>query len=236
MTVVEKILQLSRQLYPTGRAFKMPFGGDFERLNKALAASESRAYSDALSILNSALPDNDAFTGEDATDWEKRLRLISNPAVPLADRKLALQRKMAHPGKIPARGNYRYVEGQLQAAGFAGVYVFENIFPDGGGGFMTRTPVSFTGGNGFVDAQYGDFQYGDFQYGKYWSNIVANHIEENLDNNFNIGMNLRSTFFIGGTPVGTYANVPASRKEEFRQLILRTKHTQEIAFLFINYV
>jgi len=235
MTLQETILKLTKQLYPTGRAFKMPAGSFFEKLHKALAVSEASAFSAAKSILDSAIPDNTNFTEQDATDWERRLGMVSNPVVALSDRKLAIQRKLNHPGTIPARQNYRYLEGQLQAAGFD-VYVYENRFDDGMGGLITKTPGELTGGGGVGTAQFGDFQFGDFQLGNVFDNIIVNYINEGVDNNFSIGNNLRSTFFIGGNPIGSYAGVDADRKDEFRQLILRIKPVQTVGFLFINYV
>jgi hypothetical protein len=233
MTVVDKILKLTKSLYPTGRAFKMPVGGDLEKLHQGLSLSEARAYGDALSILNSALPDNSDFTAEDATDWERRLGLITNEAVSLSDRKLAIIRKMNHPGNIPARQNYRYLEGQLHAAGF-NVYVFENRFSDGMGGYETEDPLVI-GGIG-TNNQHGDNQHGDNQHGPSFLNLVANSIEEEPDTFFNVGSNLRSTFFVGGTPIGTYADVDLERKAEFRQLILKIKPVQTVGFLFVNYI
>jgi hypothetical protein len=235
MALTDTILQLTKQLYPKGRAFKMPFASDFEKLHKGLAASEARAYGDALSILNSAIPDNTSFTVDDATDWERRLGLVSNPAVSLANRKLAISRKMRYPGDTPNRANYRYLEGELQSVGF-NVYVFENRFPDGFGGYITQSPGDLSGGAGVLGAQHGDFQHGDFQHGGVFGDVVVNYIDENVDNDFNVGDNVRSSFFIGANPVGTFANVDAARKDEFRQMILRIKPVQTVAFLFINYV
>ncbi len=234
MTIEEKILKLSKQLLPSGRAFKVPIGGDFEKLLKGLAASEARAWDDALSTLDSALPDNDNFTEDDATSWERRLGLITNELVPLADRKLAIIRKMNHPGTIPARSNYRFLEKSLQDAGFD-VYVYENRFDDGMGGYITRTPEDVTGSIGPI-VQHGDIQHGDAQHGTTLWDLCVNYIDESVDAVFNIGTDLRSTFFIGGPYVGDFANVDENRKEEFRQLILRTKPVQNVAYLFINYV
>lgn len=212
----------------------MPNNGWMQGLFTALSLSENAAYQDALAVLHAILPDNDNFTADDATDWERRLGLITNSAVPLADRKLAIQRKMNHPGDIKARQHYLYVQGQLQAAGFD-VYVFENRFDDGMGGLETRSPFDIVGG-GTTEVQHGDIQHGDAQHGGAFSNIVANYIDETQDSLFYISPNLRSTFFIGGTPIGTYANVPVARKDEFRQLILKLKPAQTVAYLFINYI
>jgi hypothetical protein len=232
MAIVDQILALTKQLLPTGRAFRVPYNGYFEKLLNGLHASEARAYQDALSILDSALPDNDNFSTDDAAQWEKRLGLITNTAVDLADRKLAIKRKMAHPGLIPARQNYLYVQGQLQAAGF-NVYVYENIFP-GYFGNVTKTMDEWKVPSEF---QYGQIRYGQQNYGPdYTQTLVANNIDEALDASFDVGATLRSTFFIGGSPEGTKADVPLIRKDEFRQLILKLKPTQMVAYLLIEYV
>jgi len=234
MSFQDRILKLSRQLYPTGRAFRMRENGILYRLHRALALSEGRAYGDMISTLDSILPDNDNFTADDATAWERRLGLITNGSVPLADRKLAIIRKMNHPGNIPARENYRFLQKQLRDAGFD-VYVYENRFAYGGGGYFTQNPLDLSGGLGIIGSQHGDFQHGDQQHGGYFGNLVVNYLDEVLDSSFNVGPNLKSTFFVAG-PYLSFADVDINRKLEFRQIILRTKPVQTIGYLFINYV
>lgn len=124
----ERILNLSKRLFPRGRAFRIPFGSTIEKVMKGLAESENTAFSSAISLLDSILPDNDNFSIEDAENWERRLGLISNSFVSLVDRKAAIQRKMNHPGTIKARQHYLYMERELRAANFD-VYVVENRFP-----------------------------------------------------------------------------------------------------------
>lgn len=235
-SISEQIYNLTKQLYPTGRAWKIPDFSDFAKLHLGLQVSENKAYNDAVAILNSILPDNDNFTEDDATDWERRLGLIYSPLVPLATRKLAIIRKLNQPGAAPAKSNWRYLQEQLQAAGF-NVYVYENIF-DGYpyGTRITMTPMALSGDSSFfAKNRYGQRNYGQINYGGRYANFVANHIDEVRDWEFNIGANLRSTFFIGGSPLGTFANVDALRKDEFRQLILTLKPVQTVAFLFIHY-
>lgn len=235
MATLDKIKALTKQLFPTGRAFWVPVGGVFEKLLNGLQASEARAYDDAVSILNSAIPDNDSFSTDDATAWEKRLGMITNPSVQLSDRKQAIQRKMAHPGLIPARQNYLYLQGQLQAAGFD-VYVYENRFPDYFAGYVTKTPAEFSVlPYPLTQSQHGQFQHGQRNHGANFSNRVINHIDEDLDRNFNTGPTYRSTFFIGGPTAGSWAVVDANRKDEFRQTILKIKPVQEIAYLLIAF-
>jgi hypothetical protein len=229
---VDRIMYLTNSLYPTGRAFKNVVGGWREALHKGLSKSEDRAYNDALSLFDSTIPDNDDFTADDATAWESRLGIVTSNT-DLETRKMAIRQKMAFPSQAKARGNYRFVEKQLRDAGFD-VYVHENRFDDGMGGYVTNDPITLSGFSS--ENQYGDAEYGESDYGPYFSNIVANFLDEDKDNNFNIGGNLRSTFFIGANPIGTSADIPLERKTEFRQMILRLKPVQTVAFLFINYV
>lgn len=261
MTTEEKIEKASAQLYPTGRVFKNI--GWRKKLHTALAVSEATAFDAAVSTLNTILPDNDDFTAQDCTDWERRLGMITNLSTSLADRKSAILLKMNYPGTLRARQNYRYVEAQLQAAGF-NVYVHENRFSIGGGNYETMSPVEVVGDTYGSDSQFGSGQFGDFQFGSGYDTAfsllmqriqfgdwqfggsqfawrykkeyyVANHMNETLDEIFHIGSNLRSTFFIGDAYLGEFADVPAARKDEFRQLILKLKPAQTVAFLFINY-
>lgn len=232
MDFKQRILNLTKSLYPRGRAFRIPFGSFIERLTKALAISEDVAYNEALDTFNSILPDNINFTEEDAEKWERRLGLITNSLTSLADRKLALLRKINHPGTIVARQHFLYLQGQLQNAGFD-VFVHENKFPDGGGGFETKTPNELIGISG--DAVHSPLiQHGQIQHGSSFSDKIANSIDAAIDALFDIGNNFRSTFFIGGVAPGDFATIPGSREKEFRQLVLRIKPVQTIAFLFID--
>jgi hypothetical protein len=259
-TIVGKIIKLTKQLYPTGRAFKIPEGGWYYRLHVGLAQSEARAYAAVTGVLDGILPDNPRFTADDASAWERRLGLIDGTGVSLEDRKAAIRRKMNHPGPIAARGNWMYVEAQLQLAGFQ-VWVHENRFSDGAGGWVTVGPW-----NALVDVDYGqlgEYELGEFELGSdesYYSEFfncaelgemelgemelgscnynqkVVNSIDAEVDAGFYVPTNnLKATFYIGGQVFGTFADVPASREIEFRQLILKLKQTQNVAFLLVNY-
>ncbi len=208
-------------------------GSYHETLHNGLLVSEEQAYIDALAIFNSLLPDNNNFTADDAEDWERRLGMITNPLVSLTDRKAAILRKLRAPYTNKGRGHYLNLERELQTAGF-NVFVFENIFYNYPYIPNTINPALLNP-NILSFLQYNDFQYGDQQYGGYLNNICVNHIDEARDIIFNIGQNLRATFFIGANPVGTYADVPLIRKAEFRQTILKIKQTQDVGILFINY-
>ena len=222
------LLRLTKRLYPTGRAWKLNRDSIFERVEKALIVSQQEAYEAATSgILDTILPDNDNFTEDDAADWERRLAIRSSPGTTLEDRKLAIARKYASPGNIPARQHFLYLQGQLQNAGF-NVFVHEN--KDGSGNVI---PIEAVIGN-----QYGTFQYGQVQYGPNLENLdlVANFIDTERDNQFVLPEDLRQTFFIGGEILGSVASIPSARREEFRQLILSIKPLQTVGILLINYV
>jgi len=49
------------------------------------------------------------------------------------------------------------------------------------------------------------------------------------------GVFLTRILFVGGVTVGSFANVPLARKNEFRQLILKSKPLHAVGYLFINY-
>lgn len=215
----------------------MPLAGFLESLHIGLGKSEERLIDDALSILSDILPDNANFTTDDASDWERRLGLITNTLVSLEDRKLAIQRKLNFPGEIRARQSWQFLQSQLQDAGF-NVFVFENRFPNYPDGYITKTPFEVSGDPGiFSTVRHGQRRHGEIRHGAVnWKNKVVNYIDENLDLSFQIGSDYRSTFFVGGNPVGAYADVHIERKDEFRQLILKIKPVQTVGFLFINYV
>jgi uncharacterized protein YmfQ (DUF2313 family) len=235
MTIKDRILKLTKQLYPTGRAFKFPVDGTTEAFHKGLAVSEAQFYDDAKSLLYSLLADNANFTTDDASDWERRLGLIDGTGNTLNDRMAAIRRKLAAPGINPAKQHYLWIEKQLQDAAF-NVYVYENRFPSGGG-YITQDPVTVCGSTSILTTfQCGDGQHGDKQHGGGLNNKVVNYLDKDLDFVFNEGALFKHTFFIGGSPIGTFANVPALRETEFRQLILKLKPAHTVAYLFINFV
>lgn len=235
MTVLATILKLTRQLYPKGEAFNMPVGGWLEALHKGLALSEAQLHQDTLAVLNSLLPDNANFTAEDATLWEQRLGIINNPNTLLADRKKAIARKMGAPGPIPAQQNWRYVQLQLQRAGFD-VYVYENRFLNAVSGLYESKPPNVVFGTAATsNVQFGNTQFGQNQFGGTWRDKIVNSLDPEVDRTFVVTSNFNSTFFISGSTVTTPAVVPLVRQTEFRQLVLRLKPAQMVAFPNIIY-
>ena len=218
-----KILQLTRQLYPRGRAFKMAVDSYLESFHKGIAESEKRFYNDSISILDTIIPDNDNFTEEDARDWEIRLGLIVNDSLDLESRKLAIKQKLNYPGTTSGRQSAAFLQKVLNDAGFD-VYVHENN--------PTQDPDFWTDWE-FDEIEFGEYEmHGKIQEGK----IIANHINEAQDSLFAVGSNLKFTFFIGGENIGDIADVDILRKDEFRQLILKVKPAHTVGLLYINYV
>jgi hypothetical protein len=227
MTVREKILKITRLFYPTGRAWKMPFDGVFEAVHIGLSFSEAQAYSDLTAILDSILPDNDNFTEDDATDWERRVALINNVDLTLEERKQVILAKLQFPGNIPARQSITWITRQLQAQGFD-VTAYENL--------SGLSPLDVSGEPSVLSyIQHGDVQHGDQMHGGYYNNKVVNSIYPEKDFYFNEGGSYRASFFIGGPTLGSFASVPEIREVEFRQAILRVKPAQQVAFLFVNF-
>lgn len=231
--VFEDILSLAQDLFPKGRAFLSLPGTTRQALSAGLSKSEDRAYRDAFSVLDSVLPDGPDFTEDDAAIWERRLGLQEVPGQTLTDRKQRISDKLNYPGTSAPRQHYLRIQQELQDAGF-NVFVYENNF-----GGITKTPQQVLGagptGSYFSD---GTFMGSATRLstGTIYNNIIANHIDDAIDSQFIIGPNYRSTFFISSDAIDVFADVPASRKTEFRQLILKLKPVQMVGFLFVNYI
>lgn len=240
MAAVDQIRKIVGQLYPKGRAFKMPYAGIFYRLNKALAISEAAAHEAARSVLDSVLPDNDNFTEDDALGWERRFGMVQYPDnnVPLDDRKAAIIRKWRHGGAaVKPRQNYRFIESQLRLANFD-VHVYENKFlTSPWTSYVTETPAEVLGAaSGPIAVHDTATQHGEVQHGSGGYNKIVNYLEQDKDRAFIEGAHLRNTFFIAGATVDTFADVPIERQDEFRQLVLTIKPMHSVAYEFVNYV
>lgn len=205
------------------------------KLHRSLAESEATMYNDAIGTFDSIIADNANFTMQDALDWYRRLGIIvpSSP-IPLATMMDAINQKYRYPAGQVYRQDRAFIEGQLRAAGFD-VYVYANNF---GGVALSPSDVL---GIPVGSAYYGEISYGQANYGATYLDdgvtLIANHIESALDADFSIPpTNYRSTFFIAGATVTTFADIPASRELEFRQLIMQLKSAQTVGFLFVNYI
>lgn len=227
-TRTELMLNLVRQLYPTGRAFIIPEGGVWENLHKAINTSFLRLITDALLTIDANIPDNENFSLEDAKVWEYRLGLFENPPIPLQERMKAIRRKMAYPSNIIARQHPLFIQHQLQLAGF-NVYIHENKFYENGE-LVHKQPDEIID-LGFEPTQHGGGTQHGVQHGSAGFELIANKIGAE---SYGVG-NLWATFFIGGEQLGEMATVPEVRKREFRELVLKLKPAQTAAWLFIEY-
>ena len=213
MIGVTDILKLSKQLFPTGRAFKAPENSIFEKLLKGLGESEARTINFLLSILDRTLPDNENFTAEDATEWERRLGLPQQPEyVSLTQRKAIILRKYQYPGGFLNRQNYRYIEAQLQLAGF-NITITENFDPD----LIIGTIFQHAS-----DSYHGF----DTEMGSIVVDLVANSA-------------FQGELYTVSSPLGCFivtGTVSPNLITTFRKLILALKPVNTVAILNVDYV
>lgn len=223
---------LAMQLYPTGRAFNMQKGGVFDLFHEAINRSFIRLIQDANFTIDSSFPDNDNFSEDDCDLWEYRLGIVTNSSLSIEFRKKAILRKMSFGRNVQARQHLDYIESQLQLAGFD-VYIYENRFFEGGE-WVYKTPEDITG-ELTNNVQYGgDTQYGiGAQYGANEFQIIANLSTPNEP--FSVGPSLWATFFIGGPTLGSNAEIPLTRQQEFKELVLTLKPAHLVAYTFISY-
>jgi hypothetical protein len=242
MAFRDTLLRVTRILQPNGRAYRIPYGGPFEKFYKAIMSDDiggmGRLYGDMKQIMSDILPDNPDFDIEDAHDWYRRLGLYDSGSVSLADMKAAITQKMSWTVTPLARQSATYMQEQLRLAGFD-VYVYPNRFDDGMGGWVTKTPGEILGMPAGL-AVYGGMGYGDTGYGGGWIDagitLVMNYLEWQKDATFVItAEGYKSTFYIAGATVDAFANVSTEREIEFRQLILKLKSAPMCGILFVNY-
>jgi len=226
------LINLTKNLYPTGRVWQMQENQNFELFHIALNTSLIRLIEDADCFIKSTIPELNAekcsFSVKDAELWEWRLGLISNSNVSLENRKKAILRKLAFPSNIKARQHNLYIEHQLQLAGFD-VYVHKNTIP-------YKTPddilaLSLDNLQHGLPTQHSD----STQHGSGSFKIVANSLNPNEVYGVGGDNNLYATFFIGGQDITTQAIISTDREKEFRELVLKLKPASTVAFLLINF-
>lgn len=228
MGIEDKIQELTKQLYPTGIAFKVAPNSWREAFLRALRKSEVRAYQDALSIAHGLLPDNDQFTVADAEAWEETLKIPYTTGLSLSQRKAAIARRIAHPAGVLNRQSANYLKAQIESAGFGICTVTNNedeITPN------VQLGVSLE------VYQLADAQIGEGQSGATYPDKIINSLVPVYDKNYYWGENnLIPSFFISGIDALTPLDIPTAREEEFRSLVLRVKPCQTVAYLNINLV
>lgn len=225
---------LVSQLYPTGRAFYMPKDGVSDKTHFSINRSFIRLLQDADLTIDSVFPDNPNFSLEDCELWEYRFGMVSNPDLSVEERKSAIYRRMGRGQNVRARQHKNYLEKQLQLAGF-NVFVHENGFIEGGVK-VYKKPTDIVAFSLGAIQHGGDTQHGiGTQHGSGNSQIIAN--SHKPDEDYSVSDDkLWATFFIGGAILGEMVEIPQTREEEFRELVLKLKPAHLVAFTFINYV
>lgn len=223
------LLRLVQQLYPTGRVWNLPEGSKFSGLHEALNLSFLRLLNTANALIDSFFPDNANFDEDDATYWEYKLGIETNPSLTIEQRRANIMQKWSFRRNLKARQSRLYIQGQLQAAGF-NVGVYSNTFP-------YKTPTDILGIMPPPTEHGGSTEHGsNTEHGGGNFDVIAN---SNQTEDYNIGGagNEWATFFIAGpTDIATMASIPKSREKEFRELVLKLKPAHLVAYIFINYL
>lgn len=219
--------------------FLRSFAGDGDNITGTL----ERVYYDGDRVLYSILPDNEFFTDgtvdprdNDCDTAERHWGMVrygvTSPATPTrAERMAAILTRMRYPGTAAPRQAASYLQSQLQSAGL-NVFVYENL---------SNLSVDEVLGSPEGNAYYNEIEYGQAEYGETLDmgnvSIIANSIDAAVDANFVVPAgSYQGTLFIGGSPLGSFADVPAVREMEFRQTVLRLKCAQLAIYCFINYI
>jgi uncharacterized protein YmfQ (DUF2313 family) len=221
------ILELKKQLLPTGRAFKVPhigsqnteYTGIFENLLLGRGIKESEVYSDAVGILDSLIPDNNNFDVSDCSAWEKTLSI--SPAINLTDRKNAIYSKMQFPLNTEGRQHKNYLEYRLNQAGFiCKVYEWNDI-SNYIVGLMHSTGTIHNSGTIHQNLTFPIF-----------TQVVANYIDAEKEPTIVLNsLNINSFFWISGLAFNNPITITSDRIKEFRNIILQIKPVQKIGLI-----
>jgi hypothetical protein len=228
VSVFDLVCSLTKQLYPTGKAWYISENSNFENLHKGLNVSTARFARDAKETINSTIPDNIFFDESDVGLWEYRLGITSNPRTELSIRRDSVLRKLSYPAGVQARQHPNFIQNQLRLAGFI-VTIYENTIP-------YRTPEDIVGIAAPEIQHANDIQHGDgTQSGGVNFSVIAN--SSSSPESYSIGgnENLWATFFIAGNHIEQPAYIQESREKEFRELVLKLKPAHMVAFININF-
>lgn len=225
---------LASQLYPTGRAWYMLKDGIMEKVHLALNMSFIRLIDDSKLTIDSCFPDNTNFSEDDCALWEYRFGMKTNLLLSVEVRREAILRRMARGRNVRARQHITYLQYQLRLAGFD-VYLYENAFiVDGARTFKRPQDILALMPDNVQHSLTTQHGLG-VQHGGVSPEVIANSYKRNelysVEDEY-----LWATFFIGGATLGTAAEIPESRLEEFRELVLKLKPAHLAAFTFINYI
>lgn len=220
-------------LYPTGRAWNLPEGGNFASFHAGINLLLVQSALDAAATLDATFPDNVNFDSGDADLWEYRYGIEYNPSLTLTQRMNNLYQAMAFPQNILHRQSPDYIESVLQAHGF-NIKIYQNIFFDGGGNLYQKTPAQILG-TVVNTTQFGSStEFGsNTEFGGVGFDVIAN---SETTESYSTGGNLWATFFIAGNTISSIATISIARQTEFRRLVLKLKPAHTVAFLLINFV
>lgn len=231
----KQLMDVVTLLYPTGRVWLLPEKGTYRAIHNVINDTFLKVREFTKGLMNSYIPDNEDFDLADCEFMENKLGLITANSLSLEKRKEIILRKMSFPRGIEARQSLLYIQSQIDIYGFD-VKVYENIFIDEFGNSYHANPddiieLSAIGTQHGWPTQHG----GGTQHGKGSFDVIANTIQDEI---YNTGgsQNLWATFFIASKSSLTQGGfVPAARKKEFKELILKLKPAHQIAFCLINY-
>lgn len=234
-----------------------------KRIGDAKLKLHDQLYSDMVGILNTIIPDNEEFDSTDADRWESTFEIVSN-LTDIEERKTRILRRLFYPNGVVERSNVEFIQDQLRASGFD-VYVVENRFWNGSE-YEVQDPDALTDKDVQLGlGNLGVIELGGIIPGTNYTGIIANYVNEDLDNQFfsstvvtppELGENqlgafelggqtsvrlprdiqLQGSFFIGGQSFPSFASVPLSRKDEFRALLLKLKPVHTLGYLYINFI
>lgn len=230
---------------------------DNDKLNIAKLRSWDRLYADIKKILDQKYPDNSNFDELDTENWERVFGLTPSSTMTIEERNEVILARQSY-SKVKERQTAEYIEDQLQANGFD-VYVHENRFE--ATPYITQCGPSQCGFSQCGGTNDPVYPYVAKEPETGWEEICANSLDPAVDATIfdatpgtQCGVaqcgssicaspiqedretQLSYSFFIGGETYPNLADVPESRKNEFRELILKLKPAHLVAWLYINYI
>jgi hypothetical protein len=231
----EKLIQATKALYPTGRAFKLFSNNNIGQLHKALARSEQRVYNRLGQTYTAILPDTFNFTNDMADRWETRLGMDNNSNLTLTQRKLLIKKKYTHPGEIRGRQTVEFFNSELAEAGFSQLKAHQNKFNG-----APKPPEEL-----FANV-HGGRPHGTAYHGNHFGEVVIDHLDPEIDRQRykdyiltvpatqSAAKFYRKTFYIADENL-EFASVPREQQRALRRVILQFLPCNMICFLQVNY-
>lgn len=234
-STVSDLMKLVIDLYPTGRVWNLGEKTDFAGLHQALNLSYLRLINTAYAVIDSRFPDNTNFDDSDSEYWNYKLGIEDNPDLTIEQFRTNLLRKWSYRSNVKARQSILYIQAQLQSVGF-NVWLYPNGFVDGSGNKFYKTPADILDVIPNTTEHGGTTQHGgNTEHGGGNFDVIAN---SNQQESFNVGgpSNQWATFFIAGPTINSFATIQKTREKEFREMVLKLKPSELVAYIFINYI